>query len=123
MSIAGINERDGPWYVLEHRVMDTQGNTVVELGRSDWADWSQSGELLFARAGRIYRIVTTDKSILVVSQELIDLRDLKFEAVVAPPEATLWNGRAPRGRILAKSAHEERAPRRSDEGVPPPHRA
>jgi hypothetical protein len=100
-----------------------QPEGFVELGRSDWADWSQSGELLFAREGRIYRIVTTDKSILVVPQELIDLGDLKFEAVVAPPEATLWHGRAPRGRILAKSAHKERAPQRSDEGVPPPHRA
>jgi len=106
MSIVGIHERDGPWYVLRHRVMDTQGNVALDLGRSDWADWSQSGELLFAREGRIYRIAAADRSTFGVPEELIDLRNVKFEAIVPPPEATLWKGRAPRGAILVESARK-----------------
>jgi hypothetical protein len=104
MSIVGIHERDGPWYVLEHRVRDAQGNIAVDLGRSDWADWSQSGELLFARDGRICRIVSADESIFGEPEELIDLRDVKFEEVVPPRDATLWKGRTPRGPILGNSA-------------------
>jgi hypothetical protein len=33
-------------------------------------------------------------------EELIDLRDLKFEPCEAPREATVWNGRSPRGQVL-----------------------
>ena len=36
MSILGIFERDGPWYVIEHQVTDRAGRTAISLGRSDW---------------------------------------------------------------------------------------
>jgi hypothetical protein len=39
--------------------------------------------------GRLYRIVVDGKSELGTPEELIDLRDLKFEPSVAPPEATV----------------------------------
>jgi hypothetical protein len=100
MSVVGIHERDGSWYVLELRILDAQGRVALDFGRSDWADWSRSGELLFAREGRLYRIVVDDKSELGTPEELIDLRDLKFEPGVAPPQATVWNGRSPRGKVL-----------------------
>jgi hypothetical protein len=102
MLVAGIHERDGSWYVLEHRVLDAQGRVVLDLGRSDWADWSRSGELLFAREGRLYRVVVDGKSGPGTPEELIDLRDLKFEPSVAPPPATVWNGRSPRGQVLIR---------------------
>ena len=47
-------------------------------------------------------MVVDGKSELGTPEELIDLRDLKFEPSVAPPQATVWNGRSPRGRALAK---------------------
>jgi hypothetical protein len=102
MLVAGIHERDGSWYVLEHQIVDAQGRVALDLGRSDWADWSRSGELLFARDGRLHRIVVDGKSELGAPEELIDLRDLKFEPSVAPPQANVWKGRSPRGRALAK---------------------
>jgi hypothetical protein len=102
MLVAGIHERDGSWYVLEYRILDAQRRVALDLGRSDWADWSRSGELLFAREGRLYRMVVDGKSERGTPEELIDLRDLKFEPSVAPPQATVWNGRSPRGRALAK---------------------
>jgi hypothetical protein len=102
MLIAGIHDRDGSWYVLEHRVLDAHGRVALDLGRSDWADWSRSGELLFAREGRIYRMVVDGKSELGTPEELIDLRDLKFEPRAALPQATVWNGRSPRGQVLIR---------------------
>jgi hypothetical protein len=42
MSIVGMRETDGPWYVIEHRVLDSEGTVAASLGRSDWADWSRS---------------------------------------------------------------------------------
>lgn len=100
MAIVGIHERDGPWYVIEHRILDSQGRVAVDLGRSDWADWSLSGELLFARQGRLYRLMIKEGSELGVPEELIDLRELRFETVPTPPEALLWRAQAPRGRVL-----------------------
>jgi hypothetical protein len=72
----------------------------VLLARSDWADWSQSGELVFARDGRLYRISVDDQAGPGTPEELLDLREKRFESIPAPPEATLWNGRAPRGRLI-----------------------
>lgn len=100
MSIVGIHERDGPWYVMQHRILDAQGGVAIDLERSDWADWSMSGELLFARQGRLYRLTVKEGSRPGVAEELIDLSELKFEAVQTPAEASLWKGRAPRGRVL-----------------------
>jgi hypothetical protein len=42
MLVAGIHERDGLWYVLEHRVLDALGRVTLDLGRSDWADFGRS---------------------------------------------------------------------------------
>lgn len=97
MSNIGIHERDGPWYVMQHRILDSQGAVALDLGRSDWADWSLSGELLFARRGCLYRLMTRGGGELGVPEELIDLRELRFEAVPSPPETMVWKGRAPRG--------------------------
>ena len=102
MLVAGIHERDGSWYVLEHRMLDAHGRVALDLGRSDWADWSRSGELLFAREGRLYRVVVDGKSGPGTPEELIDLRDLKFEPSAAPPQATMWKGRSPRGQVLIR---------------------
>ena len=41
MLFAGISEVDGPWYLMEYRVVDQHGNVVLDLGRTDWADWSR----------------------------------------------------------------------------------
>lgn len=100
MSILGIFERDGPWYAIEHRVTKRAGRTAISLGRSDWADWSQSGELLFAREGRLYRMDLNSRASLGEPDELLDLREMRFEPISAPHEATLWSGRAPRGRLV-----------------------
>lgn len=100
MRILGLNQRDGPWDVLEHVVSDAEGHVALSLGRSDWADWSHSGELLFARQGRLYRIAVDPQTGPGAPEELIDLRNFRFEAVEAPPEARQWGGEPVLGRAM-----------------------
>jgi hypothetical protein len=97
---AGIKEVDGPWYVMEHRVVDSHGQVVLDLGRTDWADWSRDGDLLFAKEGCLFRARMNQRSGPAEPQNLIDLSGLKFEAIASPPEATRWGGQPVVGRLL-----------------------
>lgn len=98
MRILAIHERAGPssggdWYVVEHRVVDRMREperVVLDLGRSEWADWDRSGDLLFARDGVVHRLRRRDPLALEHARALIDLRDRTFVAREAPPEATRW---------------------------------
>ena len=60
MSIEGIGMRNGPWYVTTYRVLDHLGSEVLRLGLTDWADWDQRGDLLYARHGCLYRQAFTE---------------------------------------------------------------
>lgn len=88
--LLGVNERGGPWYQLDFSITDKDGNLLLELGRCDCADLDSNGDLLFARAGKIFRLPVPAKLKRRLSlddaAELIDLRDEKFEAV----EPTAW---------------------------------
>lgn len=96
--LLGIHEINGPWHVHEHRLLDAAGNLVHDLGRSDWADWSHSGELLFTRDGRVYRMVMKGE-VPLAAEALADLRALRFEQVPPPREALDWRARV-QGRRL-----------------------
>jgi len=97
--VLGIGETNGPWYTTEHRVFDDRGEIVLDVGLSDWADWSHSHELLFARDGRVFRAAVVEDGLLGTPQELIDLRALRFEAVPPTREATTWDLRVKGRRI------------------------
>ena len=98
--LLGIHERDGPWYVKEHNIVDREGNLLMPLGRSDWADWSKSGEVLLAKDGCLLRVGFDKRKGPLDPELLIDLSNLEFESVVPPREATVWNGAEPRGKLL-----------------------
>jgi hypothetical protein len=91
MAIIGFKEREGPAYLTEHQVVrDT--SEVDKIGRSDWADWSHSGDLLFAKDGRLYR-VRCEKGVLAPMDQAVKIADfvqLEFEARKAPEEAGRW---------------------------------
>lgn len=94
MSILGIKEKDGPWYLIEHSVARDE-NQRDNIGRSDWADWSQSGELLFAMDGCLYR-VPCEKRVLAPLEDAIkiaDFTDMRFEAIKPSPEFLRWPAR------------------------------
>jgi hypothetical protein len=85
--------------VYDHRLLDATGVLARDIGRSDWADWSHSGELLFAREGRVYRVVISPAGVPGEPEELIDLRELRFEQV-PPPKGTITWGEPVKGRKL-----------------------
>jgi hypothetical protein len=103
MLFAGIRETDGPWYVTEYRVVDGHSNVVLDLGRTDWADWSHGGDLLFAKEGCLFRARMNKRTGPALPEKLIDLRSLEFEAVVPAPEATRWGGQPVAGKLLPHS--------------------
>jgi len=54
MTVTGIKERNGPWYLTEHTIISVSGERR-SLGRSEWADWSHSGDLLYSKGGSLFR--------------------------------------------------------------------
>jgi hypothetical protein len=101
MQLAGIKEADGPWYVMEYRVVDQRGSVVLDLGRADWADWSHDGDLLFAKDGCLFRARVHKRNGPAEPKKLIDLSGLKFEPVEPTPAATRWGGPPALGRLLS----------------------
>lgn len=90
MIVRGLKKEQGPWYVVEHEVVHRANGASWPMGESDWADWDATGDLLFARNGRIYRAKSTKHIDAMEARELIDLRGMKFEEIVAPKEARRW---------------------------------
>ena len=93
MRIHGLHETDGPWYALEHVVLDRRGVEIASLGRADWADFDARGDLLFAKNGRIFRAA---RDRLDEPRELFDLRALRFVQRTSPAWARQWNAQRPR---------------------------
>lgn len=91
MCMSGLNEIDGPWYVTEHSVIRDKNN-LDKVGRTDWADWSYSGDLLFAMDGCLYRVPCHGGTLADVAdaQKIADLSRLRFEPRESPEEARRW---------------------------------
>jgi len=94
MSITGLKERDGPWYLTEHSVARNEVESDG-IGRSEWADWSQSGDLLFTMDGCLYRAPCRGGVLapLEDAMKIADFSKLQFEAREAPDEARRWPAR------------------------------
>lgn len=90
MRIHGIIEIGGPWYVVEHSVIRRDG--VENIGRSEWADWAHTGDLLFSIDGSIYRLRYEKNQLAPLEQaeKVADFKDLGFEARVSPKEKQRW---------------------------------
>jgi hypothetical protein len=92
--LMGVHENNGSWYVIEHVIVNTKSGEEFSLGRTDWADWCHSGDLLYAKEGRLWRLKfdRRDLSPLEYAETLIDLRDRVFVPKESPQEAKLWGG-------------------------------
>lgn len=93
MHILGLHERDGPWYVIDHVVQDKKNGSTLKLERTDWADWCHSGDLLFAKQGRLFRLGFSgagELNELTSAKLVIDLNDRVFTELEAPYEAKQW---------------------------------
>ena len=90
--IKGLKERNGPWYAIDHSVINIKSGEKISLGRTDWADWCHSGDLLFAKEGKIWRLGFAQDVIHPLEQAkmLIDLQDREFTSNIAPESARRW---------------------------------
>jgi hypothetical protein len=84
----GLHERDGSWYITEHVVINNESGEEVGLGRTDWADWCHSGDLLFAREGKLFRLGFGSQGLLPFTEaiSLIDLEERTFRPLEPPEE-------------------------------------
>jgi hypothetical protein len=91
MSVVGLKERDGPWYLIEHSLLGGEG-LAEDIGRTDWADWSRSGDLLFAKGGCLFRVVRRNNSLCSVAAavKIADFSNDEFEPREAPEEMRHW---------------------------------
>jgi hypothetical protein len=88
----GMNERGGPWYVVDYQVVGPTGG-VRWLRRADWADWDRNGDLLYAVGGKIFRLRLSAADAEWPTREprlLVDLGEEKFVRREAPPHARRW---------------------------------
>jgi hypothetical protein len=99
MSILGMNERNGAWYLIDHAVIDNDGDTQ-SIGRSEWADWSPNGDLLFSQSGCLYRLRCGNGVLgqIESSEEIADFSSLEFEGKESCAEAREWPLRRPKTR-------------------------
>jgi hypothetical protein len=86
----GIKESQGRWYAQDHALLRKNEPVGPDLTRTEWADWDTNGDLLHAKAGRLFRTRIGKGGIPLAPTLLADFRPLKFSAVKAPPEATQW---------------------------------
>jgi hypothetical protein len=87
--LRGIHQKNGPWYVLDHALVDRSTGRETLFEGCEWADWDHQGDLLFARDGCLLR-ARVARGALEEPRTVIDLRDATFERVIAPPDARVW---------------------------------
>jgi hypothetical protein len=104
-SVLGLGERQGSWYIERYAVTDGAGEVCLDLGRLDWADWDHNGDLVYARAGSLYRIAAGPRASFdpaTAPRRLIDLSDLTFVERKPVPAALQWRGERPVGLALRR---------------------
>jgi hypothetical protein len=83
-------ERDGRRSVETGRVLGPDGTVLRELGRVDWADLDHNGDVLWAWAGKLWRLTRTKRVADTAPRLLADFNDMRFEAIESPPAARKW---------------------------------
>jgi hypothetical protein len=91
MSILGLGGKNGPSIVIEYSVVGKYGD-VEMIGRSEWAEWSHDGDLLFAQSGCLFRLRCQNRKLGFIeeSEQLADFTHLEFHRLEPPEDAFLW---------------------------------
>jgi hypothetical protein len=93
MSSKYTGEKQGRWNVEEARIVGASGETVLELGRIDWCDLDHNGDILWAWAGKLWRLkYSRNPRALILRQPILlaDFNDMVFENVEAPAADKKW---------------------------------
>jgi hypothetical protein len=95
MKTLGVGEKSGDWYVTEYRLLDTEGKSLLDLGRIDWADWDKNGDLLYTRDGQMFRLSPDpgNANLFDVNQSrsIYDFRSATFAPLAPTPQALSWD--------------------------------
>ncbi len=91
MILHSIGRSQKAWYGLDYRVIDRGGALLVDLPETDWAEWD-GGDLVFARAGCIYRLAKSgfrsgDVRPHNLFSRLHDFNAARFTELAPPPAA------------------------------------
>ena len=95
MITEGLHQRNDAWYRVSYDIVG-DGGEVTALGRADWADWDWNGDVLLAKAGKLFRLrpsgirAKQPRFDPAAAREIADFNDLTFEERVAPPDARRW---------------------------------
>lgn len=94
MKISGIKEKEGSWYVTEYDVVNIKTQERLTVGRTEWADWDQNGDLLYSKEGKLFRLrPQKNKEFqydLKNTNELADFSDMGFEEKAPTCQAKKW---------------------------------
>jgi hypothetical protein len=79
-------------YAPDYEVLDRRRNSVLSLPRLDWADWDDNGDLLFTKAGKLFRLAAgrNAENWAKPAKELADFSALTFAEKKAPKWAQHW---------------------------------
>ena len=86
-------EQQGRWNVEEACIANVWGKTILELGRVDWCDLDHNGDILWAWAGKLWRMkYNRDPRAFKLAQPKLlgDFNDMVFEEMEPSPEARKW---------------------------------
>ena len=93
--LTAIGQRNGPWRVESFQICRPDGTGVRDVADCGWADWDQTGDLLFALGGCLYRLPAVRAPETVTcpidgARLVADLTSMRFEGISAPPSASMW---------------------------------
>jgi len=87
--LVGIQvDRPGGMHIKEWAVKNDTDDSETAISGADWADWDQSGRLVFARKGKLYECQIEGSPF--IEHEIADFNNRRFEEVVAPEWAQHW---------------------------------
>jgi hypothetical protein len=92
MEVRALHEPQGGYYTLHHALLNQDGETLLELPRTSWADWDNNGDLLFAESGKLFRLPWSNHHPTgrKAAKELVDFSTLTFAEKEAPKRARSW---------------------------------
>lgn len=97
--LKGVGKRGGRWYDEDFELVTTDGTVLRLFEACTWADWHQSGDLLFALQGCVYRLASAHVSAPANDPTenakcVASFNDMTFCEVAPPDWALSWRGRA-----------------------------
>jgi len=89
MRIMGVSQKNDAWYWTDYAVLGRAGEAILDLPRTDWADWDGT-DLVHARDGKLFRATSRMLAAGTAPRVIADLSERRFADNVAPDEARDW---------------------------------